>query len=138
MRAMKPTIAKVVVRIVGTLFGLLGLGMLGFDLRLFYRSVAERNGWSIMFMTIALMTIIYLIYVAYLVWLRFSPRAVRHVCGALGFCVLAFLVPNRAPEAPWAVFAFVGCLVVIYIGYRIASVCLCRLLFPENVPGVQA
>ena len=139
---MKLTIAKTLMRVVGTLGGLLGLGMLCIAPLMLYRSVTERNPWMILLAAFPLALAGYFIYVAYLVWFRFSPIAVRHICGALGFYLLMLITklfdPSRDSGTPWAAFAFLGCLVVVYFAYRVASDRLSRLLFPESVLGVES
>jgi len=138
---MKLTIAKIVMRVIGTLAGLLGLGMLCVTPFMLYHSITERNAWMILLAVFPLALAAYFIYVAYLVWFRFSPLAVRHICGALGFCVLMLVTklfdPSRDSDTPWAAFAFLGCLVAVYFAYRVASARLSRLLFSERVSEVQ-
>lgn len=140
--AMRLTIAKIVLRVVGTLAGLLGLGMLCVTPFMVYHSITERNGWMILLAVFPLAVAIYFIYVAYLAWFRFSPLAVRHICGALGIYVLMLVTKlfdaSRNSETPWTAFAFLGCLVAVYFAYRTASNRLSRLLFPETVGGVQS
>lgn len=142
-RAMKLTVAKIVMRVIGTLAGLLGLGMLGLAPFIFYHAIAEWNLWMILLAAFPLALAVYLVYVAYLVWFRFSPLAVRHICGALGFYGFTLLTPlfNPGPGGPdtaWSALAFLGCIVGVYLAYRVASNRLSRLLFPESISGVQA
>jgi nitrate/nitrite transporter NarK len=93
----------------------------------------------IFFAVFALALAVYCIYVAYLVWFRFSPLAVRHICGAVGVYILTLLwdVFKRSRDADWMPFAFLGSFFVIYIVYRVASHRLSRWLFPETSSGVQ-
>ena len=85
---------------------------------------------------------VYFLYVSYLVWFRFSPLAVRHICGALGFYVLMVITklfdPASNSHAAWPAFALLGSLIVVYFAYRVASDRLSRLLFRESIPGVQS
>ena len=139
--AMTPRIAKVLIRVAGTLAGLLGLGMLCVAPVMLYHSFIEQNPWMIGLALFPFALAVYFVWVAYLVWFRFSPLAVRHICGALGFYGLTLAArlvgPPRDPEMPWGSFAFLGCLVVIYIAYKFASDRLSRWLFPKSASGVQ-
>lgn len=139
---MTPNIAKVLMRVAGTLAGLLGVGMLCFAPFMVYHSFTERNPWMIGFAIIPLAVAAYFVYVTYLVWFRFSPLAVRHICGAIGFYVLALITklfdPVRDSGTPLAALAFLGCLVVVSFAYRFASDRLSRWLFPESASGVQS
>ena len=138
---MKPTTAKILMRVVGTLAGLLGLVMLPFGF-MFYHSITERNVWMILLPVCLQALAAYFIYVAYLVWFRFSPLAVRHICGTLALYVLA-LVTKLFDSffdlgMPWEGFASLGCFVAAYVAYDVASVRLSRWLFSERVPRVQS
>ena len=129
-------ISKILMRVVGTLTGLLGLGMFHITLFLMFKSITERNLGMILFVLFPLAAAVYLIYVAYLVWFRFSPITVRHICRALAFYVVALLMelfdPARDSKAAWPMFAFLGCLVVVYFAYAVVSDQLIRLLFPAS------
>jgi len=139
---MKPNTAKVLIRILGTVAGLLGVGLLCFAPFVFYRSITEQNPVMIAFAVLPLALAAYFLYVAYLVWFRFSPLAVRHVCGALGFYALTLLTklfdPMRDSGVPWRSCAFLGCLVAVFLAYRFASGRLSRWLFPESPSGVSS
>lgn len=128
------TVAKIFVQSVGTLAGLSGLAILA--------SVAFMPAHSLESLAIlSLLLAVYLIYVACLVWFWLSPLAVRHVCGLLGFCVLMLILELLEPRkydhnAIWPGFVFIGSLVAVYIGYRVASHNLSHFLFPEKTAGV--
>ncbi|MCC6695356.1 MAG: hypothetical protein IT365_06980 [Candidatus Hydrogenedentes bacterium] len=128
------TVAKIFVQGTGTLAGLFGAGILVFVPLMPSRSLEEAA-------ILPLLLAAYLIYVACLVWFRLSPRAVRHVCGILGFCVLMLILDLLEPRkyglnAIWPGFVFAGSLVAVYIGYRVASYNLSHFLFPEYTAGV--
>ena len=130
--------AKVVVRVIATLVGLLGLWLLFTALLLLYHVIPERDAGRISMGVFALPFAAYYLYTAYLVWFRFSPLAVRHVCGALClygmiFVTAKLLEVTAHSYALWPAFAFLGCVVAVYIAYRFVSNRLSRLLFPENV-----
>jgi hypothetical protein len=138
---MKLTI-KTLMRAIGILSGLLGLSMLCVAPFMLYHAITERNpSMTVLMVVFPLAFGLYFIYVAYLVWFKFSPLAVRHICGALGFYLLAPVAmlfdPSRDSGTPWTAFAFLGCLVVVYFTYRLASDRLNKLLFPQSVPGDQ-
>jgi len=138
---MKLIFAKILMRVVGTLFGLLGVGMLCITSLLLYYSITEWDDWMIPLTIFPLAISFYFIYVAYLVWFNFSPLAVRHICGALGLYLLTLVPKLFKPlddaEAAWPAFAFFGCLVIVYSGLRVASSRLSRWLFPKSVSGVH-
>jgi hypothetical protein len=138
---MKAIVAKIVMRIAGTLAGLMGFCLFSAMLVGLYSSITERDLRMVPFAVFSLAISAYLMYAAYLVWFRFSPLAVRHVCGALGFCVLMLLMQlpdwSRIPDQPWMEFAFLGSFVAVYIAYRLASNRLSRLLFPESSSEIQ-
>jgi len=139
---MTHTVAKILMRIIGTLVGMFGVFMLSFGLFLVYESFTEQNpliiGHTVFIMGLA----VYFLFVAYLVWFRFSPLAVRHIFGILGLYVLSllpsFVHPALDPHRYWMLFAYLGSLVVVYFAYRFASDRVSRLLFPEDISGVQS
>ena len=136
---MNRNIGKIVVRGVGTLAALLGVGMIcvtPFAIAHMLRN--QTSPWWLVLLLLPLGIAAYLVYVGYLVWCRFSPRAVHHVCGAVGFYLLGQSMElfGRSNEL-WISFAFLGLLVVVYFGYRFASSRLSRWLFPPSDVGVQ-
>lgn len=136
---MSRSMAKVVIRMIGTLTGLLGLSCLLFLVPMFCRqglSIAKL--WMLPIHLFPLIVAFYFLYVAYLVWFKFSPLAVRHVIGLVGFCLL-MLFPSlyfsgtaSYKHASWHSFAFVGWFIVIYFVYRVVNYRLNRWLFPES------
>lgn len=137
---LKLAVARIVMRVVGNLAGLLGVGMLCSTPFQLHLSVTERNPWMIPLAAFPLALGAYFIYVAYLVWFRFSPHAVRHSCGALGFSLLTLTTklcdPARDSGAACPAFVVLGGLVAVSSAYRVASSRLSRFLFPESKPGV--
>ena len=120
----------------------MGVAGLFFVSYLLFRAGLDVNGWKLALNLFSLLLAGYLVYVAYLVWFRLSPLAVRHVCGLLGFYVftlaMKLLDPSYDPGSPWASVASLGCLFGVYFGYKSASRWLSRQLFPAPVPDVQA
>ena len=136
--AMRLTIAKLVLRVVGTLAGMLGIGTLCIIPFLLNRAIIDRETWMILLAIIPLPFAAYFVFVAYLVWFKFSPCAVRHVCGAVGLYLLTQSVELFGrPDEMWKSLAFLGCPVVVYVGYRVVSARLNRWLFPLSDLGVQ-
>jgi hypothetical protein len=136
---MNCNIGKIVVRGIGSLAALLGVGMLCVTPFLIAHTLRDQtNRWWLALLLLLLAIAAYLVYVGYLVWFRFSPRAVRHVCGAVGFYLLTQCVElfGRSDEL-WTSFAFLGGLIVVYFGYRFTSSRLSRWLFPPSDVGVQ-
>lgn len=134
---MNKTSLTVALKAVGVLSGLMATGMLCVGLVLLI-SAAQAAEWGMMTLSLfPLMLAGYFAYVAYLVWFRFSPLAVQHVCGLLGFCVIMLLDPRHDSFSPWRSFAFLACLIAVYFGYKAVSRWLSRQLFPEPSPDVQ-
>ena len=137
---MSLAVAKILLRVISALAGLLGFGILCITPFLIHHSIAEQQGWMIFFLVLPLLVAVYFIYAAYLVWFRFSPVAVKHICGALGFYVVTLFpkVFERFRDADWMPIAFLGSLLVVYLAYRVVSHRLSRWLFPEADQGVQS
>jgi hypothetical protein len=137
---MKARTAKALMRVAGALAGVSGVVMLCFGLSPLYHSVTEQDPWMIGLAALLLALPVYLVYVAYLVWFRFSPLAVRHICGTLAFLMLGLVTtlfdPTRDSGTPWRSLAFLGCLLAALMGYRIASERLSRWLFPQSASRV--
>jgi hypothetical protein len=139
---MTKTIAKILMQVVGTLAGLLGALMLCVTPFMLY-VVFTGKSVSVAVLLLSLFPLfvaVYFLYVAYLVWFRYSPRAVLHICGTLGFFVLGlalrFLdvadIDVSHGATLWQPFAFLGFLVFVFFAYRAASRYLSRLLFPPS------
>jgi len=134
-------IAKIVMRIVGTLVGLAGLFMLWF-MRPGYKAFTDETfPWiGYIFILPVILVFFYLIYAAYLVWFKFSPLAVRHICGILALYALMgitqhykeYFDPSKDRENPWPSFAFLGCFIIACFIYKIAYTSLNRFLFSET------
>jgi hypothetical protein len=129
--------AKIVMRLIGTLLGLLGLGMVCVAPFMLYHAITERNLFMVLIAVFPLALAVYFIYVSYLIWFRLSPLAVRHMCGALGFYILTLVTklgdPSRHTGRHWEVLIFLGCVIAVYLAYRVASKLLSKLLFSDSV-----
>ncbi len=140
---MTPTLGKILMRVVGTLSGLFGLMLLCVGPFMLYHAITKHDGLMIGFTIFPLVLALYFLYVAYLVWFKFSPLAVRHVCGILAFYALMLMTnlfrPNRpSSENPWLAFVFLGGLVIVYFIYGATTRYFNRLLFPAPVSEVQS
>jgi len=123
-------------QVVGTLAGLLGLGMLFAIPVMLTHGIKTTSWWMLPIMSFPLVVAVYLIYVGYLALFRFSPVTVRHICGALAFGAITLIVPvfdsKENADNAWMPFAFIGCLAVAYLGYRAATSWFCKLLFQQK------
>ena len=133
---MKATIAKIVVRIMGTLSAVVGLAMLG-GLLVMVKDEPSGLAWIVIPILGQLPFIVWFFYVGYLVWTNFSPLVVRLVCGSLCFISFIFLFEimsfayRHDVDDLWATFAFVGFIPVTWVVYRVVSKRLNLWLFPE-------
>jgi hypothetical protein len=136
---MKATIAKIIVRVIGTLIALLGLVMLcSMSFLLAYAPNDTIRGIWLLFSLVTLPMTLWFSYVGYLVWADFSPSVVRHVCGV--FVFLCFLSVSShtleaarggVPPSPWLLPAFFGLLIAACAVHRLISKQLNHWLFPE-------
>src|SRR3954471_6572306 len=133
---MRHSVAKIVMRVLGTLGGVLGVVGLCITAFVLYHSATERNAGLVVAALIPLAFSAYFLYVSYLIWFKFSPLTVKHICGGIGFCVLALvsklIEPARHSHGAWPIYAYLGSLIVLYLAYRVASDRLSPSLFPEN------
>ena len=95
--------------------------------------------FAVLLLSLLLIPSLYAIFVAYLIWLRFSPKAVLHLCGLLGFLALGMLwalIPDRRHEEWDEIAVLVSGILVIW-GYRALSRFFNRRLFQAGVafPG---
>ena len=129
---------RIVTRVVGTLIGLVGLGGLFFLPMILVQELRTGTCRMVAFLTFPLILNGYFIYVAYLVWFKFSPLAVRHVFASLGiylfgrFTPIFFWEPFWYKPESWHPITSVGCLIAIYLADRLVSYGVRRLPFPES------
>jgi len=132
---MKGTL-KFFVRAVGTIAGLIGLHFLVIGALM----LRESPDWPVILLGVVWFGLLgaYLLYVTYLVWRRFSPLAVQHVCFLLALLLFASLVRHLLPEpspSPAIDFSlrhlalFAGCIIGAYVFYRACCFALERGLF---------
>jgi hypothetical protein len=131
---MKRKIAIVAVRAIGTLAGLQGAVMVYMTAHMAVAS-GDDNSWfgSIFFVVLSLIIAMVLIWIAYLVWFRFSPRAVQQVCGLLGFVLLTtagtYFRPADEANALWWSLGFLVLLLFVLWGYRTLSRYVSNVIF---------
>ena len=92
---------------------------------------------SIAFLVSLFVVAAYLIYSTYLGWFHLSPKAVRHICGSLGFVIYLVLLNLTetlfgASSPIYGLATIVG-LIGVYFAYKACSVKLIRLLFQEDL-----
>lgn len=138
---MKTSVAKIILRILGAIAGLFGLPMVVTMACVLYSSIRDGDLGLTLFVAFGGALDAYLIYVGYLLWFRFSPLAVRHICGILAFGLLCgtprAFESNRDIEAWWQSFVFLAWAGSIFLAYHFGSRRLNRWLFPEGVERVQ-
>ena len=127
---MNRTFLKVALRVIGMLSGVMGVAGILFGSYLLFCAGQDAKWWALAFSVFSLLFAGYLVYVAYLVWFKLSPLAVRHVCGLIGFYVFGLATKlvrtTHDPTSSWASVAFLGCLIAIYFGYKAVSRWLTR------------
>ena len=137
------TAIKVALRIIGTLGGILGIAILWIAALLFFGSFREL-GWMSSLVIVPVLLGAYFIYVTYLVWFRFSPRAVRHTCIGLGLYLFSecsrVLGLTKEQNHWWVSVAAIGCLITLFFLCRTISRWLSKVLFatdtyPRNEPA---
>lgn len=134
---MNPSSAKVGLRIVGTIIGLFGMLVVCMSIVMLYGSLAERELLQTVLSAFSLMLGAYLVRVGYISWFRFSPRAVRHICGSVAFFVLTQVAPTHDANTAFGGVIFFGCLVAAYFGYRAMSDRLNHWIFRSGSDAVS-
>lgn len=133
---MKPIVIKVIIRALASLAALLGLSILFFDLTLHLpNSIKSGEGFGIGFSVFGILLGLYLSYIGFLGWFRFSPRAVRHLLGALAFMLVSTIGGasrrfESVESSELSAFYFLGGGLILYLLYRWAVSYCCRSLFP--------
>lgn len=130
---------KWVLRLVASLTGLLGV----FSLFFTWRFALDGGPLielivSLPFLVFLLTIYFYLIFVAYLAWFRFSPRAVRHISAVLVLMGYLYLWDNPrervfgdlADENPWYGYFMIGGLFAGFWAWVFLDGLLNRILFP--------
>lgn len=126
---MAQKIGFIAVRILGTLLGLIGCSLIWYAQYLWPQQGDEHG----LFMKLAtgsgILFAIYFFYIAYLVWWKYSPLAVRHLVAVLTL-YLWTKIPTTEDRTPASGLIILGSFAAMYVAYRLASYYLNRLLFP--------
>jgi hypothetical protein len=139
---------KATIRALATVAGLFGILDVFFGIGFLISSVADKkppNAMTIFFATMFVIPGIYLSWVLFLVWRRFSPKAVLHFCGAIGF--FAWVLPgslfDRIGERYGEIGHIGGALASLFwllwviAGYRSLNRYLFRRLFEREISAPQ-
>lgn len=135
---MNPQRATRLIQFVGTLAGIFGVIYVGSAfLVAFPANVPGLNPvWVHVFRGFTLLLGLYLLWVCYLVWFQFTPKAVRQVCGLAAFSLVAAISSAMGTQwfanSFWMPFAFLGIQAAIYYGYRRSTRYLNEILFPDQ------
>ncbi len=132
---MKVTL-KWVLKVVASLFGL--SGVFGLAFMGWFASREETSAVFLLFVSVGLVIDLYLIFVAYLVWFRFSPRAVRHSSAVLTIVLLSYVLDvlrgqvgdGHVSDHPWYGYFMVGGLFLGFWAWVFLDGLLNRILFP--------
>jgi hypothetical protein len=134
------TAIKAALKIIGTLGGILGIAILWIAALLFFRSFREL-GWTIILVIFPAFLGAYFIYMAYLVWFRFSPRAVHHTCIGVGLCLFSecsrVLGLTKEQNHWWVSVAAIGCIIALFFLCRTLSRWLNKVLFVATDPYLR-
>ena len=138
---------KATLRALATIAGLFGILELLFGIGFLILSVDKAPDPATTFLLATLFAIpgVYLIWVLFLVWRRFSPKAILHLCGAIGF--FAWVLPasqfgrfgERYGEIGeiWSSVSFMLWPLLVIAGYRALSRHLVRRLFEPELSAPQ-
>lgn len=125
---------KTALRCVAIIAGLFGIFELWMASAMFGSSFTAANAPSrigIFFAILFLIPGVYLIWVFFLTWFRFSPKAILHLCGGIGFVLWALPAGLLySANDRYGIAALIWCLAVI-AGYRAVSRYLVRRLFTQ-------
>ena len=119
---MKTTTAILLFRVSGLLTALLGIA----NLCCAPAFLTDKNSAMVMLGFLFIFLGLYLLYVGYLTWRRFSPLAIRHVCGVIAFYLLAGvqIAMDYSNSPHWLTesgIVSLVCLIGAFIFYRWAS-----------------
>lgn len=135
-------LVKIFIRGVGTLGAMLGAFTL-IPLPSVWHGMSESGvGAALAFLAVPALIAAYMIWIGYLVWFRFSPRAVQQCCGLLGLFVLA-LANSQMPAGKeagsatlWQALGMFVALFAVLLGYRWLTRAFNRVLFPGGTASV--
>lgn len=148
---MNRKIAIILIRLVGSLLGLMGLGwivmfsiLLVGELDSINPRVKDEDA-SRFFLSMMLMVIIitgfFLLYVAYSVWFKFGPKTIQSFVSVLALFTIALSTNLVRPEdgpLGWSLIAWLGIIVLIYFVYKIVHRKLNEWLFRDREAEVTS
>lgn len=125
---------KWALRMVTGLLGLFSIFGLVY-LTLWFISEEERDYATFSFYLFGFAINLYLIFVAYLTWFRFSPRAIRHLSGIMILCSYAYLLNDPGGQIrdlgdPWHLAIKAAGLVIGFWAWVFLDGLLNRIFFP--------
>jgi hypothetical protein len=128
---------KWVLRIIASLFWL--LGVFGLAFMGWFATQEETSAVLLAFLFVGIAIDLYLIFVAYLAWFRFSPRAIKHLSGVLILYLYSHLLPDpddqvEAVGDPWHLAILAGGLFLGFWAWVFLDGLLNRILFPLAPP----
>ena len=138
---MKLIVAKTIVRVLGTIFGLFGLfaAWMAVELVFYLPWEASRWMWLISGCVLAIGAIS--MYISYIVWYQLTPAVVRGVCGLFALYLwgvpVQILDPAHTGHVPFAFLVLLGWPVALYFIYRFGTNWLNRQLFSSDDSHVQ-
>jgi hypothetical protein len=130
--------ARIVIRVIGTLAGLFGIGGLYVVMMTVEHQLSSGTCRLLPFLTFPLILNGYCVYVGYLVWVKFSPAVFRHVIVSLCLCLFSLLdrilfwEPFSNNPKSWHPLASVAYIIATYIASGVLNNGLSRLLFPKS------
>jgi fucose permease len=103
-----------------------------------FASREETSAVFLLFLSVGFSVDLYLIFVAYLVWFRFSPRAVRHFSAVLTIVVLSYVLDvlrgqvgdGPVSDHPWYGYFMIGGLFLGFWAWVFLHGLLNGILFP--------
>ena len=146
------TALKIIIRLLGTVSGIFGAMIMVVNLiALNNRFFEQKDVWilkGIIFSVGIELLGAYLLYVAFVVWRRFSPSAIHHISVFLGFLLFGklnyFVDKMSTPLTPsfpdWidAGLVISASVVASYLAFRLCRFALMRVLFPTEKGGLDA
>jgi hypothetical protein len=135
---MNRKVAVFVVRSIGTLAGVFGAMMLYSAVCMAF-ALPKADVSIIFFLIFACVNFViglFCFWIAYLVWFRFSPRAIQQTCGLLGFILIGFVMTffpaTNQENACSRSLIYLGTIVFALFGYRLLSRYLNSVIFVDQ------
>lgn len=123
--------------------GILGALML-YSIYVYTFAVHDMNPWFkyVFLVGVPLVFALMFFWIAYLVWFRFSSRAIQQVCGLLGFLLVSFVMtefpPTGKADTSWQPLAyFIILIAFVLCSYRVLSHYLNSIIFGHESTTVE-